>query len=158
MTEGPARVLEILRSAGQGPCSGEALSESLDVSRAQIWKHVESLRRRSYGIEGEPGGGYRLTRIPDRLYPEEVRLGLKTRWLGRSIHYFDAIDSTNRVALELGRDGAEHGTAVIAESQTAGRGRLGRSFFSPPYQNVYTSIVLRPDLEIVEAPTLILAS
>lgn len=156
--DGPARVLEILRCAGQGPCSGEALSESLGVSRAQIWKHVESLRRRSYAIEGEPGGGYRLTKIPDRLYPEELLHGLKTRWLGRSMHYFDSIDSTNRVALELARDGAEHGTSVIAESQTAGRGRLGRSFFSPPYQNLYTSVVLRPDLEVVDAPTLILAA
>ena len=158
MIDGPARVLEILRSAGPGPCSGEALSESLGVSRAQIWKHVEALRRRDYVIEGEPGGGYRLTGTPDRLYPEELHCRLRTRWLARSLHYFDSTDSTNRIALELGRDGAEHGTAVIAESQTAGRGRLGRSFFSPPYQNLYTSIVLRPEIEVVEAPTLILAA
>ena len=75
MSEGPARVLEILRDAGRGPCSGEALSEALGVSRAQVWKHVEALRRRDYGIEGEPGGGYRLTSVPDRLYPEELLAG-----------------------------------------------------------------------------------
>jgi BirA family biotin operon repressor/biotin-[acetyl-CoA-carboxylase] ligase len=158
MNDGPSRVLEILRDAGQGPCSGEALSESLGVSRAQIWKHVEALRRRDYGIDGAPGGGYRLTGVPDRLYPEELARGLATRWLGPDIHYFDSIDSTNRRALELGREGAAHGAAVVAEGQTAGRGRLGRAFFSPPYQNLYTSIVLRPDITIVEAPTLILAA
>ena len=158
MSEGPARVLEALRSIGDRPFSGEALSSQLSVSRAQIWKHVESLRKRGYLIEGEPGGGYRLISIPDRLYPEEIQQGLKTEWLGREIRYFDSVDSTNRVALELGRQGAAHGTAVIAESQSAGRGRLGRSFYSPPYQNLYTSILLRPRLSTAQAPTLIMAA
>lgn len=158
MTDGPARVLEILRDAGQGPCSGEVLSESLGVSRAQIWKHVEVLRRRDYGIDGSPGGGYRLTAVPDRLYPEELKRGLATRWLGQEIHYFESIDSTNRCALELGRAGAPHGSAVVAEGQTAGRGRLGRSFFSPPFLNLYSSVVLRPGITVVAAPTLILAA
>jgi BirA family biotin operon repressor/biotin-[acetyl-CoA-carboxylase] ligase len=152
------RVLEALRSAGARPCSGETLSESLGVSRAQVWKHVEALRKRGYAIEGEPGGGYRLAALPDRLYPEELRSGATTRWLAREIHYFDATDSTNRVAQDLARAGAAHGTTVVAEAQTAGRGRLGRSFFSPPYLNLYTSIVLRPELTTAEAPTLIPAA
>jgi BirA family biotin operon repressor/biotin-[acetyl-CoA-carboxylase] ligase len=154
----PARVLAALRRAGGRSCSGASLSRELGVSRAQVWKHVEALRARGYEIAGEPGGGYRLTGVPDRLYPEEIGEGLATRWLGRELHWYDEIDSTNRLALELARAGAPAGTAVVAESQTAGRGRLGRTFFSPPHQNLYVSIVLRPALSTAEAPTLILAA
>jgi BirA family biotin operon repressor/biotin-[acetyl-CoA-carboxylase] ligase len=155
---GPARVLDCLRRAEGRVCSGERLSEDQGVSRAQIWKHVEALRGRGYRIDAVPGGGYRLCATPDRLYPEEIQAGLATRWLAREIHWFESTDSTNRVALELARDGAEHGTTVVAEGQTAGRGRLGRAFFSPPYLNLYTSVVLRPRLATAEAPTWILAS
>jgi BirA family biotin operon repressor/biotin-[acetyl-CoA-carboxylase] ligase len=151
-------VLERLRSAGPAGTSGALLSADLGVTRAQIWKHVETLRARGYGIDGEPGGGYRLVALPDRLYPEEIQQGLHTRWLAREIHHFDETDSTNRVALELARAAAGHGTTVVAEGQTAGRGRLGRRFFSPPYLNLYTSIVLRPRLNTVDAPTVILAA
>ncbi len=158
MSAGPVRVLDALRRAGDRPCSGEALSQEYGISRAQIWKDVETLRARGYRIEAEPGGGYRLRGAPDRLYPEEIQHGLATRWLAHAIHYFDETDSTNRVALDLARAGAAHGTAVIAEGQTAGRGRLGRRFHSPPYQNLYTSIVLRPELDLPDAPAWTLAS
>ncbi len=158
MRGGPARVLDGLRSTRSGPCSGESLSADLGVSRAQIWKHVETLRARGYDIAGEPGGGYRLVATPDRLYPEEIAAGLETRWLGRRIEYHDTVDSTNRIAFELGRAGAPAGTAVIAEAQTAGRGRLGRSFFSPSGLNLYTSILLRPEISTADAPTLIHAA
>ena len=158
MNAGPARVLEGLRDARDGPCSGESLSQHLGVSRAQIWKHVEALRTRGYQITGEPGGGYRLVASPDRLYPEEIAAGLKTHWLGQRIEYLDVVDSTNRIAFDLGREGAPGGTAVIAEQQTSGRGRLGRSFFSPPHLNLYTSILLRPEISTAQAPTLIHAA
>lgn len=158
MRTGSARVLEALRETGNGWLSGEALSIRLGVSRAQVWKHVEALRAGGYQIEGEAGGGYRLRRAPDRLYPEEVLAGLETRWLGRVYHYFETTGSTNDVAHELARAGAPHGATVVAEGQTRGRGRLGRSFFSPPYLNLYTSIVLRPALGLSRAPTVVLAA
>jgi BirA family biotin operon repressor/biotin-[acetyl-CoA-carboxylase] ligase len=158
VSAGPVRVLDALRRAGDRPCSGEALSQEYGISRAQVWKDVETLRARGYRIEAEPGGGYRLCGAPDRLYPEEIQHGLATRWLGHAIHYFDETDSTNRVATDLARAGASHGTVVVAEGQTAGRGRLGRRFHSPPYLNLYTSIVLRPELELPDAPAWTLAS
>jgi BirA family biotin operon repressor/biotin-[acetyl-CoA-carboxylase] ligase len=158
MKGGPALVLETLRRAGGNTCSGQALSELQGVSRAQVWKHVQTLRARGYQIDAAPGEGYRLSQTPDLLYAEEILAGLDTDWLGREIHHFDEIDSTNRVALELARSGCAHGTTVVAESQSAGRGRLGRSFYSPPATNLYTSIVLRPAITTATAPTWILAS
>ena len=158
MNPGSARVLDALRTAGEQPCSGQALSRNLGVSRAQIWKHVEALRARGYRIQAGSGQGYRLLDSPDRLYPEQVLPGLATAWLGRPLHWFEEVDSTNRVALDLAREGAPHGSAVIAESQSAGRGRLGRSFFSPPGQNLYTSILLRPEANLEAAPAFILAA
>ena len=158
MTEGAARILSALRGAGEARLSGEALSAQLGVSRAQIWKHVETLRAAGYQVEGEAGGGYRLAAAPDRLYAEEVQPRLATRWLARRFVWLDTTDSTNRVAADLAREGAEHGTTVVAEGQSAGRGRLGRVFFSPPYANLYTSIVLRPKLDTARAPTTILAA
>jgi len=153
-----ARVLGALRAAGTHAVSGASLSDGLRVSRTQIWKHVEALRAAGYAIDGEPGGGYRLVAAADRLYAEEVQPRLHTRWLARNYLWLDDTDSTNRVAAELAREGAAHGTTVVAEGQSAGRGRLGRRFFSPPHLNLYTSIVLRPELDTARAPTTILAA
>jgi len=158
MGEATERVLDALRDAGSGRCSGAELSSQLGVSRAQVWKHVGTLRARGYVIDGEPGCGYRLTAAPDRLYAEEITRSLGTRWLARSLRYMESTDSTNRIAHEWAREGAPHGATVVAEHQSAGRGRLGRSFHSPPFENLYTSIVLRPRLTTSDAPTLILAA
>jgi len=157
--DGAARVLAALRThPPDAAVSGESLSRQLGVSRAQIWKHVGALRRRGYAIEGEAGGGYRLQGRPDRLYPEEVQPGLETGWIARELIHLEQTDSTNRVAFELGLEGAGAGATVVAEAQHAGRGRLGRSFFSPPHLNLYASILLRPTGSIAEAPTLILTA
>jgi BirA family biotin operon repressor/biotin-[acetyl-CoA-carboxylase] ligase len=95
---------------------------------------------------------------PERLTRERVVPRLRTRWLGHALHWMEETDSTNRVAQELARAGAAAGTAVIAEGQTGGRGRLGRSFFSPPYLNLYTSIVLRPGGSTLDAQAHVLAA
>ena len=158
MKEGAARVLAALRQAGAGACSGAELSAALGVSRAQVWKHVETLRGLGYLIDGEPGGGYRLRAAPDRLYAEEVQARLHTRWLARAYQWLESTDSTNRVAMEWARAGGPHGATVVAEGQSAGRGRLGRRFFSPAGVNLYSSTVLRPEIDTARAPTLILSA
>jgi len=158
MKPGPARVLAALRRAGGRTCSGASLSSEQGVSRAQVWKDVESLRAQGYTIAATPGDGYRLASVPDLLLPEEIDAGLETRWLARDLRWLESTDSTNRVALDLARAGEAHGTTVVAEAQTAGRGRLGRAFFSPPRQNLYSSSVLRPRLLTAEAPPFILVS
>jgi BirA family biotin operon repressor/biotin-[acetyl-CoA-carboxylase] ligase len=158
MEEPCEQILTALLSSESLPCSGEMLSERLGVSRAQIWKHVNQLRKRGYQIEGAAGDGYRLTALPDRLYPEEIKRGLKTHWLAQEILYLDQTESTNADAARLAREGAPHGATVIAECQTAGKGRLGRQFHSPAYQNLYTSIVLRPQMELSRVSTLLLTA
>lgn len=141
------QVLSLLREKEDTYLSGEELSHHLGLSRAAVWKAVEALRKDGYAIEARTGLGYRLTAAPDALTEREIRRFLgEPQVLGRELHCFDTIDSTNTYAKKLALSGAADGTVVIAESQTAGRGRMGRSFQSPRDKGIYLSVLLRPDL------------
>jgi BirA family biotin operon repressor/biotin-[acetyl-CoA-carboxylase] ligase len=150
------RILSLLRT--ESVVSGEALSTELGISRAAIWKHVEALRAAGYGIESHRARGYTLVGAPDRLLPAEIARHLKTERFGRRLACFESIDSTNVHAAQLAREDAPEGTLVLAEAQTRGRGRLGRSWVSPPRLNLYASFVLRPRLAPADAPQLALAA
>jgi BirA family biotin operon repressor/biotin-[acetyl-CoA-carboxylase] ligase len=151
------RILQHLKAQPEVWTSGERLSLELGVSRSAVWKHVRALRREGYGIEASPRKGYRLTGTPPWLLPAEIREGLETRRFGRSqIVYLRETDSTNTRAKDLASDGAPEGALVIAESQTGGRGRKGRAWFSPPGEGVYLSVILRPPISPVEAPKITL--
>jgi BirA family biotin operon repressor/biotin-[acetyl-CoA-carboxylase] ligase len=128
------------------------------MSRNAVWKKIQDLEEVGYQIEAVPHLGYRLTGLPERLVPEEIRFHLKTRDLGRRVFIFPSTDSTNRVALDMGRKGAPHGQAILAESQTAGRGRLGRTWNSPAGKGIYLSVILRPKLELAQVSKLTLAA
>lgn len=132
--------------------SGEAIAAQLGVSRTAIWKHVSALRGLGYGIASVPNRGYRLVRVPDLPLPTEIIPRLRTARLGHAYHFLPVVDSTNRTAMHLADGGAPEGTTVVADSQTAGRGRFTRTWFSPPGANLYASIVLRPALEPFTAP------
>ncbi|MGH7767958.1 MAG: biotin--[acetyl-CoA-carboxylase] ligase [Candidatus Binatia bacterium] len=93
---------------------------------------------------------------PKAVNPDEIRNGLESRRLAKKIHYFSEIDSTNLFAFKRAQDGGEEGEVVVAESQTRGKGRLGRSWFSPPYLNLYLSVILRPKLPPASAPQITL--
>lgn len=149
-------VLSFLADAVDEFVSGEAISDKLGLTRAAVWKHVEALRSQGYRIDAVPARGYRLTGVPDRLTPLELRPLLNTHDLGQVIHWYEELGSTNDRAKELAEEGAEHGEAVVAESQTAGRGRRGRSWSSPARRNLYFSAVLRPELPPARAPELTL--
>jgi BirA family biotin operon repressor/biotin-[acetyl-CoA-carboxylase] ligase len=145
-------VLAFLAEAGDEFVSGEAISDKLGLSRAAVWKHVNALRAQGYRIEAAPARGYRLVEIPDRLGELELRPLLNTHDLGQALHWYEEVGSTNDVAKELAEEGALHGEVVVAERQTAGRGRRGRSWSSPARRNLYLSVILRPELPPARAP------
>lgn len=137
--------------------SGESLSNKLSVSRAAIWKHIKKLKEEGYHIESSPKKGYLLSRISDLLLPAEIEEGLDTRIFGKgNIVYFNEINSTNIKAKELAAMGTPEGTLVVAEKQTNGRGRRGRSWFSPSGDGIYASLILRPAMSPIELPRITL--
>jgi BirA family biotin operon repressor/biotin-[acetyl-CoA-carboxylase] ligase len=152
----PAEILALLRAEPGACVSGAEMSRRLGISRAAVWKHIVALRAAGFVIEAHPSQGYRLAGAPDLLLPSEVQRGLETQFVARDIRHFPTTDSTNRVALDLAEHGASEGTTVIAEAQTAGRGRLGRHWHSPPRANLYASVILRPSVPLAQASQLVL--
>ncbi len=143
-------ILEMLRSS-TGYISGQQISTEFGITRAAIWKHIRDLRKTGYIIDAIPNKGYHLASSPDMLFEEEIHLFLSTRTIGEKIIFHREIDSTNNVAMLLASDGTPHGTVVTSDSQTGGRGRRGREWFSPPGCNLYMSVILRPSVSPVEA-------
>jgi BirA family biotin operon repressor/biotin-[acetyl-CoA-carboxylase] ligase len=153
-----AKILSALRDSSAG-VSGAELAEQLGISRAAVWARIEELRQVGYDIAAGPHSGYRLVGVPDALHADDLlsRLG-KTRIVGRDIQVFERTTSTNDVIEKLARDGVKEGAVVFAESQTKGRGRLGRKWISPERKGLWFSILLRPDLRPQEATQLTVAS
>ena len=140
-------VLALLRSGEGAFLSGEELSRRLGLSRAAVWKAVEALRREGYGIEARTGLGYRLATVPDAMTEAEIRSFLgETAVVGRELRCFAELDSTNVYAKKIALSGAADGTVVTADFQTAGRGRMDRSFQSPRGKGVDLTALLRPGL------------
>lgn len=146
------RVLDALRAADGGWVSGQTLAEALGVSRVAVGKHVGALIADGYGIEAAHGTGYRLTSTPKLALPAEVRPLLRDP-LWTRIEGAEETRSTNEDARVLAREGAEEGTVVIAARQTAGRGRLGRTWESPR-GGAYVSVVLRPQVAAMDVAPL----
>ncbi|HYG36671.1 MAG TPA: biotin--[acetyl-CoA-carboxylase] ligase [Clostridia bacterium] len=154
-----AQILNALRNSKSGAISGAELSQELGITRAAIWAHIEELRRLGYEIEASPHQGYRLLSAPDVLHADDLlsRLG-STRLVGRDIRVFEETTSTNDVLEKLARDGVKEGVVVFAESQTKGRGRLGRKWISPPKKGLWFSVLLRPELRPQAATQVTVAS
>lgn len=136
--------------------SGQQLCEKLGVSRTAVWKAINQLKEEGYQVEAVRNKGYRIIESPDVLTREElaVQIGDATRWAGQEIVCFTETDSTNVRARKLGENGAAHGTLVVAEQQTAGRGRRGRGWESPAGSSIYMSLLLRPEFLPNKAPML----
>lgn len=143
-------VLACLEQNREGSISGEQLAERFQVSRSAIWKAIRSLREEGYSIEAVTNRGYRLVEAGDRLSAAGIASFVKYHDQ-ENILVFDEVDSTNIRAKALALEGAPHGTAVIADCQTAGRGRLGRSFASPSGSGIYMSMILRPEADLGKA-------
>ncbi len=141
------------------PVSGEKLARDLGVSHSRMFRMIDRLRGMGVEIQGEPFTGFRLMRLPDVIVPDLLRERLRTREFGREIHHLYTVDSTNAFAERLvsGQD-PPHGTLVVAEEQTAGRGRLGRRWISHPGAGLYMTLVLRPEIPISMAPLMTLGA
>ena len=140
--------------------SGEKLARDLGVSHSTLVRWVEKLRTAGIEIRGELFAGYRLVRLPDVLLPQLIRPRLNTRFIGRNLYHFYDVDSTNLFAARLLTHAHKvpEGTVILAESQTAGRGRLGRSWHSEREAGIYFSVVLFPKAPPSLAPLFTLAA
>lgn len=138
----------LMRLAASQPSrvSGQELGETLGITRAAVWKAIDALRGEGFEIESAPGGGYRLLSAPNQLRKSLIQNRLTTQTLGRAMTVLDETSSTNTALRERAAAGAVHGETVVARRQTAGRGRLGRSFFSPP-SGIYLSVLLTHDFD-----------
>ncbi|MBF0505021.1 MAG: biotin--[acetyl-CoA-carboxylase] ligase, partial [Candidatus Omnitrophica bacterium] len=141
-----------------GYLSGEEISQKLNISRAAVWKHMQELRSQGYEITAVPHLGYQLTGLPDKLLAFEIKAGLKSKTVGKNIIVMDTVTSTMDEAFRLGMEGCCEGTVVCAETQTKGRGRLGRVWLSPKSKGLYFSVVLRPTLPLNQLALLTLMS
>jgi BirA family biotin operon repressor/biotin-[acetyl-CoA-carboxylase] ligase len=151
------QVLSFLVDSAEEALPAEMVAKKLGVPAAETLRALEGLRTRGYRIEAR-GKGWRLTGYPDRLGENELEPLLQTRDLGRTLRYFEQTTSTSQVAWSLGEEGAPHGTVVVADQQSQGKGRSGRSWISPPGVNLYLSILLRPDVPAAHAPELTLVA
>lgn len=140
-------VLEALQRSGENYLSGEALSEKLGISRTAVWKAIRTLREEGYTVKAVTNRGYRLIHDEDIITEESLRAHLLPRYKNNRLYIYDTLDSTNNRAKQLALENAPHGTAVIAMQQTAGKGRLGRSFFSPR-EGIYLSIIIKPTFDL----------
>lgn len=141
-------LLHFLEENKGTPVSGSRIADTLGISRAAVWKAVKSLQEDGYTITAVHKKGYRLEESNDILSLQSIYPYIKDPDFFPSIRVYKTLDSTNTTAKELANDGAVSGTVILAEQQTAGKGRLGRSFSSPSAGGIYMSVILRPTAEI----------
>lgn len=152
------KILELMRD-NQDYISGQELCERFGVSRTAVWKAVNQLKEEGYDIEAVRNKGYRLKSAPEVLSESELGSRIRTRWAGRNLSYLKETDSTNNDAKRCMEEGGVHGTLIVAERQTAGRGRRGKLWESPEGTAVYMTIGMRPEFapDKVSMLTLVMA-
>jgi BirA family transcriptional regulator, biotin operon repressor / biotin---[acetyl-CoA-carboxylase] ligase len=138
--------------------SGAKIAKEIGVTRQQVWRWIQTLRDLGVRVKGHPRTGYHIERIPDILAPQLLSHRLYGTPFARHIYHYFKVDSTNTAAMRLGEEGEAHGTIVVAEEQTSGRGRSGRSWISEKSAGISCSILLRPAIPPSEAPLLTLVA
>ena len=151
-----AEILALLRES-EDYVSGQELCNRFGVSRSAVWKAVNQLKKEGYEIQAVQNRGYKLVRALD--YGEsELRSRIHTAWAGAQLYFHQVTESTNLLAKQAGEGDAPHGALFVAGEQTAGRGRRGRSWQSPPEANIYFTILLRPGFSPDQASMLTLVA
>ena len=141
-----AEILTLLRDSSDY-ISGQELCERFGVSRTAVWKAVNQLKKEGYDIEAVQNRGYRLRQMEEIYGQNDLSSRMRTKWAGKTLHFFDSLGSTNAQAKMEAEDGAVHGTLIVADMQTAGRGRRGRDWASPAGTNIYFTLIMRPQFE-----------
>jgi len=149
-----AALLTLLAENGTIVISGARIAREIGVSRSTVFRWVTRLRELGVKVKGRAATGYFLEQVPDILTADMLRQRLRGSLFGKRIYHFFKTDSTNRVALELGHAGEPEGAVVLAEEQTAGRGRAGHTWHSERATGIYATLLLRPHLAPVQAPLL----
>lgn len=150
------KLLEAFSNAGEEYISGQKIAELTGASRTAVWKHIEDLRNEGYVLEAVRKKGYRIVSVPNKMSADSIRLHLKSKTLGQQIYYYDTVDTTQKVANELANTTGVEGTIVVADTQTAGKGRLARQWSSAKGKGIWMSIILKPNIPIHQAPKLTL--
>lgn len=150
------RVLKLLKSHNSEYVSGQGICDKLKISRTAIWKHIKKIRSLGYKIESKQNRGYRITRQTFLPLPWEITSGLKTKQIGKTVYYFDTIDSTQNFASKISNQN-NSGTVIIAQRQTSGKGRLGRKWTSP-VGGIWLSVILHPKFDVSYATLFPIAS
>ncbi|WP_233879073.1 biotin--[acetyl-CoA-carboxylase] ligase [Virgibacillus halodenitrificans] len=150
------KLIDLLAKDKDTYISGQMLSEHLGISRSAVWKHMKNLEKDGYQIEGKSNKGYRIISFPDKLSENTIKWGLNTSWLGSKIIHKESTPSTQVIAHQLAQEGSPHGTIILADEQTSGRGRLNREWFSSKGKGIWMSIILRPEILPYLAPQLTL--
>jgi len=138
------KILTLLRNASDY-ISGQELCEKLGVSRTAIWKVMNQIKEEGYVVDSVQNKGYKIQEIPDIVTKSEIASRLNTKWAGKSLYCFEEVDSTNIVAKKKAEEGEVHGTLIVADKQSAGRGRRGRSWESPAGTDIYMTLLLKPE-------------
>jgi BirA family biotin operon repressor/biotin-[acetyl-CoA-carboxylase] ligase len=149
-----AQVLSYLKTHNGRFAPAREIKESLNTTRQKVLDCITFLREVGYGIETKPNDGFRLISSPDTILPVEITAGLSCRRFGCRVFSYNSVGSTNHTAHDFAKAGMPEGTLVIADSQTKGRGRLGRTWHSPPGEGLYFSLILKPKLLPAQTPGL----
>ena len=149
-----ASLLTLLAENATIVISGGRIAREIGVSRSTVWRWVQRLRELGVRVKGQTATGYFLERVPDILTPDLLRKQLKGKLFGKRFYHFFKTDSTNRVAMDLAYAGEAEGAVILAEEQTAGRGRAGRKWHSEVGTGIYVTLLLRPRLSPAQAPVL----
>lgn len=150
------KLLEAFSNADGEFISGQKISEYIGCSRTAVWKHIEELRKDGYELEAVRRLGYRITKKPDKISGNEIQIGLKTKTMGRHIHFEESVTSTQKIAQTLANNGTPEGTIVVADQQTSGRGRMAREWYSPSGTGIWMSMIVKPNIPVHATPQLTL--
>ncbi|MBH0229564.1 biotin--[acetyl-CoA-carboxylase] ligase [Halobacillus yeomjeoni] len=149
------QLIELLEKQ-EGYISGQQLSDSLQISRTAVWKHMNELKKDGYEIEAVQRKGYKIVSYPDKISTNTLQWGLDTKWMGQNLYHYDQVESTQQIVHEMAKQGMPHGTVVVADEQVRGKGRMARNWHSPKGKGIWMSILLRPNLPPIQAPQLTL--